>query len=98
MISKKMSNMTIFSPTSEQEGKDNVQAKPAVSSNQAVRVREMAKLSKKFMRYSEAAAFYSIGKTKLQALAKEAHAVYKVDKVALINCEIFEQFLESFRV
>ena len=70
----------------------------AVTSNQAIRVREMAKLSKKFMRYSEAAAYYSIGKTKLQALAKEAHAIYKVDKVALINCEIFERFLETFRL
>ena len=98
MIAKKMSKMAISSPTSEQGDKDNVQAKPAVSSNQAVRVREMAKLSKKFMRYSEAAVFYSIGKTKLQALAKEAHAVYKVDKVALINCEIFEKYLETFRL
>ena len=30
-------------------------------------------------------------------LAKEAKAVYKIDGIALVNCEIFEKFLESFR-
>ena len=40
---------------------------------------------------------YSIGMTKFQELAKEAGAVYKVDKLALVNCEIFEKFLETFR-
>lgn len=39
----------------------------------------------------------SIGLTKFQALAKEAGAVYKVDKIALVNCEIFDKFLETFR-
>ena len=31
-------------------------------------------------------------------LAKEAKAVYKIDKVALVNCEIFERYLESFHI
>ena len=35
--------------------------------------------------------------TKFQELAKEAKAVYKIDKVALVNCEIFEKYLETFR-
>lgn len=26
-----------------------------------------------------------------------AKAVYKIDGIALVNCEIFEKFLESFR-
>ena len=30
--------------------------------------------------------------------AKEAGAVYKIDKVVLVNCERFEKFLETFRV
>ena len=29
--------------------------------------------------------------------AKEAKAVYKIDKVAVVNCEIFEKYLETFR-
>ena len=34
---------------------------------------------------------------RMQELAKEARAVYKIDGVVLVNCEIFEEFLESFR-
>lgn len=45
----------------------------------------------------EGAEKYSLGLTKFQALAKEAKAVYKIDGIALVNCEIFEKFLESFR-
>ena len=50
--------------------------------------------AKKFVRYKEGAERYSIGLTKFQQLAKE---VYKVDKIALVNCELFEKYLETFR-
>lgn len=53
--------------------------------------------SKKFVRYKEGAERYSLGLTKFRELAKEAKAVHKVDGVALVNCEVFEQFLETFR-
>ncbi len=53
--------------------------------------------AKKFVRYKEGTEKYSLGLTKFQALAKEAKAVYKIDGIALVNCEIFEKFLESFR-
>ena len=53
--------------------------------------------AKKFVRYKEGAERYSLGLTKFQELAKEAKAVYKIDKVALVNCEIFEKYLETFR-
>ena len=46
---------------------------------------------KKFVRYQEGAEKYSMGLTKFTALAKEAKAVYKIDKVTLVNCEIFER-------
>ena len=36
--------------------------------------------------------------TKFQELAKKANAVYKVDKVVLVNCELFERYLEAFRL
>lgn len=97
-MAKKRCEISIPYPFVARKDNTHVPIKPSVFSNQAIRVREMAKLSKKFMRYSEAAVYYSIGKTKLQALAKEAHAVYKVDNVALINCEIFEKFLETYRL
>ena len=54
--------------------------------------------SKKCVRYQEGAEKYSLGLTKFQELAKEAKAVYKIDKVALVNCEIFERYLESFHI
>ena len=53
--------------------------------------------AKKFVRYKEGAERYSMGLSKFQALAKEAGAVYKVDKIALVNCELFEKYLETFR-
>lgn len=53
--------------------------------------------TKKFVRYKEGAEKYSLGITKFQILAKEAKAVYKIDGIALVNCELFEKFLETFR-
>jgi hypothetical protein len=68
-----------------------------LKTEQAKKAKKTADRNKKFVRYPEGAELYSIGLTKFQALAKEAHAVYKVDKIALVNCEIFERFLETFR-
>ena len=51
--------------------------------------------AKKFVRYQEGAEKYSMGLTKFTELAKEAKAVYKIDKVTLVNCEIFEKYLET---
>ncbi len=56
------------------------------------------KKERKFVRPSEGAAKYSMGITKFTQLAKEANAIYKVDKIVLVNTEIFEKYLESFRV
>ena len=53
--------------------------------------------AKKFVRYREGAEKYSLGLTKFQQLAHEAKAVYKVDNIALVNCELFEKYLETFR-
>ncbi len=39
------------------------------------------KIAKKFVRYQEGAELYNIELTKLQELANEAKAVYKIDKV-----------------
>lgn len=60
-------------------------------------VEETKRYAKKFVRYKEGAEKYSIGMSKFQELAKEAGATYKVDKIVLVNCEIFEKFLETFR-
>ena len=57
------------------------------------RVQEM----KKYVRYSDGARVYSMGKTKFQELAKEANAIYRVRKIVLVNTEIFEEFLGTFK-
>ena len=51
---------------------------------------------KKYVNASEGAIVYSLGKTHLMVLAKEAGAIYKVGASALINTEIFEKYLEKF--
>ena len=54
-------------------------------------------MDKRFVRYKEGAEMYSIGLSKFQALAKEARAVIKCDKIVLVDRIAFEEFLESFR-
>lgn len=53
---------------------------------------------KKFLRMAEAAQFYSIGKHTMERLAKEAEAIYKYDGVVLVNVEIVDRYLETFKL
>ena len=53
---------------------------------------------KKFVRYKEGAEMYSMSMRKFQDMAKDAGAIYKVGKMALVNCELFEMYLETFRI
>lgn len=52
---------------------------------------------KRFVRYKEGAELYSMCQSKFEKMAKEAQATYKLDKVVLVNCDIFEEYLETFR-
>ena len=65
--------------------------------HQRAKVEETALYAKKFVRYEEGAQKYSLGLSKFQSMAREAKAIYKVDKVVLVNCDIFEKYLETFR-
>lgn len=53
--------------------------------------------NKKFVRYPEGAELYSMGIQSFMKLAKEAHAVYKIRNIALVNIEVFEKYLEAYR-
>jgi hypothetical protein len=53
---------------------------------------------KKFVRYSEGAKVYSMGLSKFQELAKDAKACYKVGHLVLVNTEILDKYLETFRI
>lgn len=56
-----------------------------------VKVPELDKLvqtgRKKFVRYAEGAALYSLGLHTFQEVAKEANAVYRVKRCVLVNTE-----------
>lgn len=55
-------------------------------------------IKKRFVTYKEAAALYSIGLTRLQEYAKAAGATYKIGNKVLVNTEIFEAYLENYRI
>ena len=42
--------------------------------------------------------YTSAGYMFLREITHTIKAVYKIDKVTLVNCEIFERYLESFRI
>ena len=54
--------------------------------------------AQKFVRYSEGAKMYSMGMTKFQELAKDAKACYKIGQLVLVNTEILDRYLETFRI
>ena len=53
---------------------------------------------KRLVRYKEGAEMYSMGMNKCQALAKDAGAVLKIDRLVLVDLDTFDKYLESFRV
>lgn len=53
---------------------------------------------KKFVRYADGAKMYSMGKTKFQELAKEANACYKLGQLVLVNTEILDKYIETYRI
>ncbi len=53
---------------------------------------------KRFVTYKEASELYSMGLTRIQEHAKIAGATYKMGNKVLINTDIFEAYLEQFRI
>lgn len=53
---------------------------------------------KRLVRYKEGAEMYSMGMNKFQTLAKYAGAILKIDRMVLVDLDIFDQYLETFRV
>ena len=56
------------------------------------------KQKKRFVRYSEGAEMYSMGITKFMEICKEAKACYKLNQLVLVNLDILDEYLESFRI
>ncbi len=58
----------------------------------------LAARKKIYVRYKEGAALYSMGLSKFQQMAHDAGAVYKADKLCLVNLEIFDAYFQTFRL
>lgn len=52
---------------------------------------------KKFVKYDEGAAMFSMGYHTFVEIAKEAKAVYRIKRMVLVNTELVEEYLENFR-
>ena len=55
------------------------------------------KPKKKFVRYKTAMYMYEMGRSKIEKVARQAGATYKIDKLVLINTEILDEFLDTYR-
>lgn len=53
---------------------------------------------KKFVRYKSGAKLYDMSQSKFERLAKEAKATYKINKLVLVNTQILDEYLETFRI
>ena len=53
---------------------------------------------KRFIKVKEGVETYCMGKTKLLMEARNSGALIKIGRVCLIEVEVFEKYLESFRV
>ncbi len=60
--------------------------------------KEAEKKGRKFIRYKEGAELYGMSLSKFQRMAKDSGAIYKVNRMVLVNREVFDEYLESFRL
>ncbi|WP_207654508.1 DUF6462 family protein [Lacrimispora amygdalina] len=67
------------------------------SGNQSRKIQEQQGRFKKFVRYPEGAEMYSMGLSSFTKLAREAKAVYKKGNIVLVNINIVDEYLETFR-
>ena len=53
---------------------------------------------KRFVRYKTGAELYDMSQSSFEELSEEAGAKYKIGKMVLVSCDIFEEYLETFHV
>lgn len=62
------------------------------------KIENIAKLvpngKKKWVRYDEGAILYSLGINSFRQLAKDAKAIYRVNRIVLVNTEKVDEYLE----
>lgn len=57
----------------------------------------LAGKKKKYVRYEEGAILYSLGINSFRQIAQDAHAIVRLKHIALVNVEVLDEYLESFR-
>ena len=60
--------------------------------------RPRGSINAEYLRLKDAIEVFSMGPDKLEALAKECGAYYKVDRLVLIKRDVFRDYIETFRV
>ena len=61
--------------------------------------RKTREMAKKFVTPKEGMELYSMGREMFLRISREAHAIYKLsDSKLLINTEIFEKYMEVYRL
>lgn len=53
---------------------------------------------KRFVRYKTGAELYDVCQSTFEKWAKEAGAVCKVGKAVIVDCDVLDRYLESFRL
>lgn len=53
---------------------------------------------KKFVRYKEGAELYCISQSLFERMAKASGACIKIGRAVIVDCQTFEEYLESFRL
>lgn len=69
----------------------------APADRQAEDPRSVSVQDKKYVRYEEGAVLYSMGKNSFRQVAQDAHAIVRLKRIALVNVEVLDEYLESFR-
>lgn len=57
----------------------------------------LAKKKKRYVNYKEGMALYSMGRDSFRELAKDAHALLRIKKRAIIDLDILDDYLEQHR-
>lgn len=53
---------------------------------------------KKYVRYKEGAEMYGMSIRKFQDVVKDADALYKIGKIALVKVEVMDEYIETFKI
>ena len=70
-------------------------SKPRKISVEIMEKMKNACMKKKYVSYEEGAQLYSMGLHTFQTLAKEANAVRKIKRIALVNTEILDAYIDA---